>query len=107
MQKINEKLQKFNPALLGSQMIANDRFDIEASVISSGKKKPRGGAAYPQLNDDAQSIMSRDSNISAISRKSGLSLLDMDSITSIAGRGKKLPGERGLKANAERRMEKA
>lgn len=109
MQKINETLQKYNPALLGSQVIANDHFDIEASVISSGKKKPRGGgpAAPPRLNDDTQSMMSRDSNISAISRKSALSLIDMDSIASIASRAKKLPGERGLRANAERRMEKA
>ena len=109
MQQINDKLQKFNPALVGSQVIANDRFDLEASVISSGKKKTRGGVptVLTRLNDDTQSIMSRDSNLSAISRKSALSLIDMDSIASIASQAKKLPGERGLRANAERRMEKA
>ena len=108
MQQINDKLQKFNPALVGSQLIANDRFDLEASVISSGKK-PRGGgpSALARLNDDTLSMMSRDSNISAISRKSALSLVDLDSIASIATKAKKLPGERGLRANAERRMEKA
>lgn len=52
-------------------------------------------------------MMSGASNFSAISRKSALSLIDMDSIASLASRAKKLPGERGLRANAERRTEKA
>lgn len=38
IQQINESLQKFNPALVGSQMISSDKFDTEASVISGGKK---------------------------------------------------------------------
>lgn len=82
-------------------MLANDNFDVEASVISSGKKN-RG-----RLADDTRSIISMDSNISAMSRKSGISMIDMDSIASIAAQAKKMPGERGLRANAERRMEKA
>ena len=45
------------------------------------------------------------SNLTGFSRKSGVSMLNMDSITSISSG--KLPGERGLKAAAERRQEKA
>jgi hypothetical protein len=46
------------------------------------------------------------SNVSGMSRKSAVSLLDIGSITSI-GSSKKLPGERGLREAAERRMQKA
>lgn len=46
------------------------------------------------------------SNLTGFSRKSGVSLLDLDSITSF-GEKKKMPGEKGLQANAKRRMEKA
>lgn len=79
-------------------MLANDGFDVEASVISAGKKMPGRGI------DETRSVISRDSNISAVSRKSAVSLIDLDSIASIASQAKKLPGERGLRANAERRM---
>lgn len=104
MQRINDALQKYNPSLAGSQMLANDRFDVEASVISAGKKMPRGldGGV-----DETRSVMSRDSNISTVSRKSTVSMIDMDSIASIAAQAKKMPGERGLRANADRRMQKA
>ena len=42
MQEINDALQKYNPALVGSQIIAADKFDAEASVISSAKKDGDG-----------------------------------------------------------------
>lgn len=104
MQKINDALQKYNPSLVGSQMLANDRFDVEASVISAGKKVP---GRLDRGIDDTRSEMSRDSHISTVSRKSTVSLIDMDSIASIATQAKKMPGERGLRANAERRTQKA
>jgi len=50
IQEINDALQKFNPALIGSQLIANDNFDTEASVIKSGKKIR--GNSRPKFNDD-------------------------------------------------------
>ena len=50
-------------------------------------------------------MISLSSNLTGFSRKSGVSMLNMESITSIS-QGK-LPGERGLKAAAERRQEKA
>ena len=105
MQQINDALQKFNPSLIGSQMIANDSFDVEASVISVGKKVPgRTEFGKGRGTDDTRSMISMDSNISAMSRKSAVSLIDMDSIASMAAQAKKMPGERGLRANAERRM---
>jgi len=56
-------------------------------------------------------MISMQSNISAVSRKSGVSLLDMDSIVSLGGgasaAGKGHPGNRGLRDAAERRMQKA
>jgi len=53
-------------------------------------------------------MISMQSNISGLSRKSGISLLDMSSIASLGGAsGKKLPGTRGLKEAAERRTQKA
>lgn len=51
-------------------------------------------------------MMSMSSNLTGLSRKTGVSMLDLDSIASI-GETKKLPGEKGLQANAKRRMEKA
>lgn len=51
--------------------------------------------------------MSFQSNISGISR-SGLSMIDMGSITSgMTGKSGKLPGQKGLRDAAERRLEKA
>lgn len=47
------------------------------------------------------------SNLTGLSRKTGISLLDIDSITQTGADGKKLPGDRGLQANAKRRQEKA
>ena len=52
------------------------------------------------------------SNITGISRRSAVSLIDLDSITSggisqLNNAAKKMPGEKSLKANAERRLEKA
>lgn len=60
----------------------------------------------PGMNDDAKSIISMQSNITGLSRKSAVSLLDLESITSF-GDNKKLPGESGLRAAANRRIEKA
>ena len=55
--------------------------------------------------------MSMQSNISAVSRKSGISLLDMGSVLSLgagaSATGKGQPGIRGLREAAERRMQKA
>lgn len=52
------------------------------------------------------------SNITGISRRSAVSLIDLDNITSggishLTNAARKMPGEKSLKANAERRMEKA
>lgn len=71
--------------MIGSQIISNDKFDLESSVISSGKKNKKGigASALARINDDTQSMMSLDSNISAMSRKSNLSMIDLDSITKI------------------------
>ena len=111
IQEINDALQKFNPALVGSQMISNDNFDTEASVIASGKK-PRGLSKNKlsglNIQDDTRSQISMSSNISGLSRKSNVSLLDIGSIASIGtGGSRKLPGERGLRQAAERRTQKA
>ena len=62
--------------------------------------------ALPGLNDDAKSFISMQSNITGLSRKSAVSLLDLESITSF-GENKKLPGESGLRQAANRRIEKA
>ena len=74
-------------------MMSNDNFDTEASVISGGKGKRAISKNKLREFDDQKSMMS---NVSGMSRKSALSLLDIDSITSI-GSSKKLPGERGLR----------
>jgi hypothetical protein len=50
-------------------------------------------------------MISMSSNLTGFSRKSGVSMLNIDAISSISSQ--KLPGERGLKAAAERRQEKA
>jgi hypothetical protein len=49
------------------------------------------------------------SNVTGISRRSKVSLIDIDTIISggISNQIKKMPGEKTLKANAERRLEKA
>jgi hypothetical protein len=52
------------------------------------------------------------SNITGISRRSAVSLIDLDAITSggisqLTNAAKKMPGEKSLRANAERRLEKA
>ena len=108
MQTINDALQEHNPSLVGSQMISNDNFDVEASVISRGKKLPGGKVLGPGRGmDDSRSIMSLDSNISGVSRKSAVSLIDMSSLASLASSSKKRPGDRGLRANAERRTQQA
>jgi hypothetical protein len=52
-------------------------------------------------------MISLGTNITGFSRKTALSMLNMDSIVSNFGDHKKLPGERGLQQNAKRRMEKA
>ena len=94
-------------------MISSDNFDTEASVIESARKDPNGFVlaknrpSYPR-QDDTTSMISMDSNISGFSRKSGVSLINMDSILSMgtgaSGISRKLPGVKGLRANAERRM---
>jgi hypothetical protein len=97
-------------------MIASDKFDSEASVISSAKKDANGRALPKNQikglrDDDTRSMISMQSNISAVSRRSGVSLLDMDSIVSLgagaSGTGKARPGIGGLRDAAERRMQKA
>lgn len=83
-------------------MMSQDNYDTEASVISGPKVR---GLSKNRLKefDDQRSMVS---NVSGMSRKSAVSLLDIDSITSI-GSSKKLPGERGLRQAAERRMQLA
>ena len=108
MADINERLQKFNPSLIGSQ-ITSDHMSDTSSVMNdnskSGLTKNRL-REFQQQNDDTRSMISMQSNLTGFSRKSGVSMLDMDSIVSF-GDFKKLPGEKGLQANAKRRMEKA
>ena len=109
MADINERLQKYNPSLIGSQ-ITNDHMSDASSVLNDNNK---GGLTknrlreFQQLNDDTRSMISMQSNLTGFSRKSGVSMLNMDSIVSSFGDFKKLPGEKGLQANAKRRMEKA
>jgi len=53
-------------------------------------------------------MLSMDSNVSGISRRTNVSLINMDSIISGDSSQKRvLPGEKGLKQAAERRMQKA
>jgi hypothetical protein len=52
------------------------------------------------------------SNITGISRRSAVSLINLDAITSggishLTNAAKKMPGEKSLRVNAERRLEKA
>lgn len=109
IQEINDKLQRFNPSLIGSQIVASDTYDTEAAVIEMGRRDKR--RQMDSRIDDTKSMMSAMTNASAVSRRSGVSLLDIGSIASAnpssMGGTKKLPGERGLRANAERRLEKA
>ena len=111
IQEINDKLQRFNPSLVGSQIVADDTYDTEAAVIETGRRDPYKRRHNDSRIDDTRSVMSAMTNASAVSRRSGVSLLDIGSIASAnpssMGGMKKLPGERGLRANAERRLEKA
>ena len=103
--------------MIGSQIINSDNFDSESSIITSGKRDASKGfnSKLNELNrrfDDQRSIISMKSNITGISRRSAVSLIDLDAITSggishITNAAKKMPGEKTLKANAERRLEKA
>jgi hypothetical protein len=52
-------------------------------------------------------MVSMSSNLTGLSRKTGISLLNVDSISQMGADQKKLPGEKRLQANAKRRMEKA
>ena len=97
VQKINEQLREHNPTLGAA---VNASYDQEASVIHKGRQDPRN-----QKFDENKSTMSFQSNISGISR-SGLSMIDMGSITS-GMTGKSMPGQKGLRDAAERRLEKA
>lgn len=57
--------------------------------------------------DDTRSMISMSSNLTGLSRKTGISMLDVESISQMGAEQKKLPGDKGLHANAKRRMEKA
>ena len=101
VQKINEQLRDYNPTM-GSAINSSQQYDQEASVIHRGRQDPKN-----QKFDENKSTMSFQSNLSGISR-SGLSMLDMGSITSgMTGKSGKLPGQKGLRDAAERRMQKA
>lgn len=60
---------------------------------------------FQGINDDTRSMISMQSNLTGFSRKSGVSMLDIDSIVSTGS--KRAPGERGLKEAAQRRAQKA
>ena len=83
-------------------------FDIESTIIQTGRKED--SARKVALRDD-RSTMSIQTSGTAMSRRSGVSMIDINSLVSGApsslGGMKKLPGESGLRANAERRLEKA
>jgi len=115
MQELNEALEKYNPALLGSR-ITGDNFDTEASVISSGKKGMKLTRdrlnEFQGLNDDTRSMISMQSNLTGFSRKSAVSMLNIDAIVGLDSKKGSygLPGtsgDKGLKAAAQRRTEKA
>lgn len=53
MSEINDRLTKFNPSLIGSQVI--EGIDIESSVIQTGRKEDSGRKVA--LRDD-KSVMS-------------------------------------------------
>jgi len=96
--------------------ITGDNFDTEASVISSGKKGTKLTRdrlnEFQGLNDDTRSMISMQSNLTGFSRKSAVSMLNIDAIVALdAKKGAYgLPGtsgDKGLKAAAARRTEKA
>ena len=82
MASINEALQKFNPGLIGSQL-TNDHMSEYSGNLTKNNVR--------DFNDDTRSIMSMQSNITGISRKTAVSMLNMDSIIS-SNSQKKLPG---------------
>ena len=100
---------------MGSR-ITGDNHDTEASVISSGKKGTKLTRdrlnEFQGLNDDTRSMISMQSNLTGFSRKSAVSMLNIDAIVALdAKKGAYgLPGtsgDKGLKAAAARRTEKA
>lgn len=98
MADINRRLLKFNPGLQGSQITSDHISEVESSNLNKHNLN--------MLNDDTRSVISMNSNLTGFSRKSGVSMLDLDSIVSF-GELKKLPGERVMAENAKRRAEKA
>jgi hypothetical protein len=98
MAEINKRLLRFNPGLQGSQITNDHMSEVESSNLNKQNLK--------MLNDDTRSVISMSSNLTGFSRKSGVSMIDLDSIVSI-GELKKLPGERVMAENAKRRAEKA
>ena len=100
---------------MGSR-ITGDNFDTEASVISSGKKGTKLTRdklnEFQGLNDDTRSMISMQSNLTGFSRKSAVSMLNIDAIVALDPKkgAYGLPGtsgDKGLKAAAARRAEKA
>jgi hypothetical protein len=102
MAEINERLQKMNPGLVGSQMTSDHVSEASGDKSGLNKQKLKNLGGF----DDNRSILSMGSNLTGFSRKSAVSMLNMDSITS-NDLPKKMPGSKGLAENAKRRMEKA
>ena len=65
----------------------DDNFDTEASVISSGKKGMKLTRdrlnEFQGLNDDTRSVISMQSNLTGFSRKSAVSMLNIDAIAAL------------------------
>jgi hypothetical protein len=67
---------------------------------------------FQGLNDDTRSVISMQSNLTGFSRKSAVSMLNIDAIVALDSKKGSygLPGtsgDKGLKAAAQRRTEKA
>lgn len=100
MTEIDEKLTRLNPSLVGSQM--GGGFDQEASVLHAGRHDPNRDRQSHMADDRSQ--VSGVTSGTAMSRRSAVSLIDINSLTSDApttlGGQKRLPGEGSLRANA-------
>ena len=92
MQDINERLQKFNPSLIGSQLTNDHASDANSERPGLTQSRLR---ELSDFNDDTKSMVSMHSNLTGFSRKSAVSMLNLDS-QEVFGDGKKLPGEKGL-----------
>ena len=79
MGEIDERLTRFNPSLVGSQM--NNGVDDIASVMQSGRKGANRDRINSAIPDDRSQVSGVTSG-TAMSRRSAVSLFDMASLAS-------------------------